>query len=379
MSNTIKTVLLNALPAAGKSEIRTFLQHLGPQVCKEEFHLGEFVQLDDFVYVSFMRRIDEELAKMGYRGVFFELPDRGFISEFEWGTLTHLINEDYADLFARPPPKRPRDAYNAALWIITRIDRAREKAGIKVSLFSQLETLTPDRSRPCLWIAQAIGDECLDFANRKWENIPASTNPPPAERPLASTEGKTVIIEFSRGGPHGARFPLTGGNGYAYSYSQLSAEILSTAAVLYVKVQPKVSRDKNRERGEGVDPVDKPGGVRPDLRSVRGPPVQLMTSLSHCVPDHVMWNAYGCDDIEYLVGQSGSGRTIKVAVSGNVYYLPVVLLDNTTRDLTTFTHRKEWQEEEKAALKSALLSAFSAIEERCSAHLQTPELQHVTS
>ena len=61
MSETLETVLLLALPASGKSEVRRYLNHLTPEQRSGDFHLGPTVQLDDFPYVHMMRRIDDEL------------------------------------------------------------------------------------------------------------------------------------------------------------------------------------------------------------------------------------------------------------------------------------------------------------------------------
>ena len=60
-NNVFKVVLLQALPASGKSEVRNFMAHVEPERLQNEFHIGENLQLDDFPSVHMMRRIDEEL------------------------------------------------------------------------------------------------------------------------------------------------------------------------------------------------------------------------------------------------------------------------------------------------------------------------------
>ena len=57
-----KTVLLIALPASGKSEVRHFMANIEPERLENEFHIGDNLQLDDFPYVHFMRSIDDEMA-----------------------------------------------------------------------------------------------------------------------------------------------------------------------------------------------------------------------------------------------------------------------------------------------------------------------------
>ena len=47
MSKTFDAVLLLALPASGKSEVRRYLAHVPPAACRDDFHMGPTVQLDD--------------------------------------------------------------------------------------------------------------------------------------------------------------------------------------------------------------------------------------------------------------------------------------------------------------------------------------------
>ena len=54
-NNVFKVVLLQALPASGKSEVRNFMANIEPERLKQEFHIGENLQLDDFPYVHMMR------------------------------------------------------------------------------------------------------------------------------------------------------------------------------------------------------------------------------------------------------------------------------------------------------------------------------------
>jgi hypothetical protein len=345
----IKTLFLNALPAGGKSEIRTYLSCLGPEVCKRDFLIGDIVQLDDYPYVHIMRRIDEELALLGHRGMFFELPDRGFISSREWGTLIKLVAMEYEDMRCHANPNRPHNfcdwfdegyttcweaGRSASSWMFHRIDRAREMVGI-----CQFINELPLGTLNALW--KALEAECKDFVNEKQKNAPDSL------------EGKTVVIEFSRGGPHSAKFPLTGGNGYEYSYAQFSDETLKDAAVLYVHVTPEISRARNEARGREEGAQDKPAAV------------QLMTSLLHRVPDHVMWNAYGCDDIQHLMATSGIQNAVRIKSANTVerYTLPVAFFRNAGADLTTFTHKKpeEWKPEDKAAIRTELTWAFAGL------------------
>ena len=68
MSQIFDPLLLLALPASGKSEVRTYLTAKDPS----QFHMGPNVQLDDYPYVHVMRRISQELRKRGHDGVLFD-------------------------------------------------------------------------------------------------------------------------------------------------------------------------------------------------------------------------------------------------------------------------------------------------------------------
>ncbi len=125
-NNVFKVVLLQALPASGKSEVRNFMAHVEPGRLQEEFHIGENLQLDDFPYVHMMRRIDNELQAMGQERVFYP-GEEPFKDGRDWGTLCNLLNEDYHDLMNRNVIKTD----SAAKLLFDRFDRAGLAAGIK--------------------------------------------------------------------------------------------------------------------------------------------------------------------------------------------------------------------------------------------------------
>ena len=85
-NNVFKVVLLQALPASGKSEVRNFMANIEPERLKKEFHIGENLQLDDFPYVHMMRRIDNELEAMGQARLCYP-GEEPFIDGRDWGAL----------------------------------------------------------------------------------------------------------------------------------------------------------------------------------------------------------------------------------------------------------------------------------------------------
>ena len=318
MSDTIDTLLLLALPASGKSEVRRYLAKLDTDVCARDFHLGPTVQLDDFPYVHMMRQTDNALRALGEAPVFFKSNEQPFEDPRDWGTLIELVNEDYADLKA----KRRLEPNSAAELLMQRLDNARQKVGAGQPFAAFSDDL---RRKLC----DALEKEARELLNDKHDNYPDTL------------EGKTLVIEFARGGPQGAAMPLAKPFGYAHSVGLLAPEILENAAVLYVWVTPEESRRKNDAR---TDPND-PGSI-----------------LHHGVPIEVMLNDYGCDDIAHLVEQSDQTGTVRIEAHGKVYHLPLARFDNRV-DKTSFVRAdaKDWAEADVKALHEGLAGALSSL------------------
>ncbi len=316
----LDTVLLLALPASGKSEARAYMDSLTPEQCREEFHMGPTVQLDDYPYVHMMRCVDEALYELGAEGLFFWSPDRPFRDSIDWGTLIHLVNEDYAWLRSGTAP----EPVDPGRWILERLDNARLRARGQ-ALLSGLKPDVFDK------VAAALRAEAAKLvAERK-------------KQCKIDLEGKTIVIEFARGGPQGSRMPIEAPSGYQYSLSQLSDDILGRASILYIWVTPEESRRKNDAR---ADPDD-PGSI-----------------LFHGVPSEVMYWEYGCDDIEYLLDKSPHENTVSFLARGKQYDLKFGRLDNR-EDKTTFIHKppEQWTEEEKAPLHAELRKAMAQLVE----------------
>src|SRR3989337_3021427 len=104
MSPLIDVLLLLALPASGKSEVRRYLASLTAEQCRDELHLGPTVQLDDYPYVHMMRRVSQELRRLGHAGIFFDSDDLPMKEPRDWGMLVELLNEDFDDLTHRRRP-----------------------------------------------------------------------------------------------------------------------------------------------------------------------------------------------------------------------------------------------------------------------------------
>ncbi|KAG9397185.1 hypothetical protein J8273_1094 [Carpediemonas membranifera] len=326
----IQTLLLCALPASGKSETRKFLASLSDEDLKTNFKIAETVQLDDYPYVDMMRKIDDALMEKNQPRMFFAAADKGFINSYDWGTLMHLINEDYEDLINKPA----RPAYeHSSKWMFERMDAARALVGIKDSIMSKpADVLEHLYSK-----LDATNDVLM---SEKFDCFPDTL------------EDKTVVIEFARGGAQGSEMPLKPPMGYEYSFSCLSDRILSGAAVLYVWVTPEMSRAKNIARAQ-----EKAGDAATSAN----------LSLNHGVPMSVMLGDYGCDDIEYLLETSGIPDAVKITAqkSGKEFVIPLGRFDNR-EDLTTFARgpRAEWSTEDIAKIRAAFEKCFAGLTER---------------
>jgi hypothetical protein len=317
---TLEILLLLALPASGKSELRRYLGTLDPIQAADDLHLGPTVQLDDYPYVHMMRRIAEEVRAAGEKPVFFASNNEPFLEAGDWGTLMHLLNADFADL-TDPPPRPP--AGSAATWLFDRIDTARAASGLGPAI-GALAPMTQKR------LVNALETEARTVFDDKEAAIPSTL------------EGKTVVMEFARGGPEGSALPLPEPYGYQYSLAQLDDTILERAAILYVWVDPEESRRKNIERAQ-------PG---PDGDA---------SILNHGVPEAVMRNDYGTDDLMWLLAEGG-GSAIVIENGERRFVIPAGVFDNRD-DFTSFLRAEEatWSPFELRQLHRELINATAGL------------------
>lgn len=314
MENTFNIVLLTALPASGKSEVRRFLANVEPEKLARDFHIGETIQLDDFPYVHMMRRIDDELSSIGMDRIFFVSPDKSFKNPFDWGTLIETINQDYKDLMSF----KKYEFSSAGEWLMEKIDSAAQKVGIR----PRLSALPEDVRKK---IAAKIEKEASDLLKDKYASYTRDFN------------GKTIVIEFARGGADGSKMPLKPPFGYDYSFSCLDEDILKKAVILYIWVTPEESRRKNNARANPNDP----GSI-----------------LHHGVPMEVMLNDYGCDDMQWLYDNSEVKDTITVKKGSSKFHVPFARFDNRV-DKTSFLRedKSKWDPKMVENVRNGIKSA----------------------
>ncbi len=318
MAKHIDVLLLTALPASGKSEVRRYLAGLTPEQCEQQFGIGHTVQLDDYPYVHMMRRVSQELRAQGEDPVFFDSDNLPMKNPLDWGTLMELLNEDYDDLVNknRPAPEC------AVSWLMDRFDANREKVGAPA-----FWKVLSDKSKTA--VTEPLRPESEKLLADKVAEVPDTL------------EGKTVVVEFARGGADGSTMPLQDPWGYQYSFRMLSEAMLEKSCILYIWVSPEESRRKNDAR---TDPND-PGSI-----------------LHHGVPIEVMLGDYGCDDMVHLLETSEKPDTVTVKAHGKTFHLPLGRFDNRV-DRTTFIREDEakWSDEDRENLQKGMGEAFEQI------------------
>ena len=311
MNNEVfDVVLLLALPASGKSEVRNFMINMDPELLRRDFHIGQNLQLDDFPYVHLKDRIEQELQKMGK-----SLFAKACIGNGN-GVLIKLLNEDYKNLVEN---NRQRPESYAKL-MFERFDRAAKQVDDPY-LLSSLDEQTYEK------LALALEEDCKAQFEERLSFYPAD----------GKVEGKTIVIEMARGGADGATMPLQDPMGYQYSIRMFAPEILAKAVILYIWVTPEESRRKNFER---TDPND-PGSI-----------------LNHGVPLQVMLDEYGCDDMLYLKDVSEVPDTITINSEGRKFHLPIGVFDNRVDKTTHFRQEpSKWQKENIDEVTKAIQEA----------------------
>ncbi len=174
-------VLLLGLPASGKSEIRRLMANMPETELEKDFHIGKTIDMDDFPYVFIMRKIDEVLEKINQPRIFYLSDEKPFTDPRDWLTLIHLLNEDYRDLKL----KRTFKGESAPHFLMKRIDSAGQKVGISQRLQKLPKNILDE-------ISKSIEKDAEKILEEKYRSYPDTF------------DGKTIMIEFARGGAAGS-------------------------------------------------------------------------------------------------------------------------------------------------------------------------------
>lgn len=93
-------LIITGRPAAGKSELIDFLKSCDPAERLRRFHIGDFEELDDFVYVWETFEIDDILTRHGKRRLWTD-EKYYFTDRFIWNLYIERISLEYRKKLAR--------------------------------------------------------------------------------------------------------------------------------------------------------------------------------------------------------------------------------------------------------------------------------------
>ena len=95
MGEVFPCIILNGRPAAGKSEVIDYLKNTSIEERKKRFHIGEFIEIDDFPYIWEWFEEDDILSKYGKERLHSK-PDYYFKDEIFWDVCIEKLNLAFA-------------------------------------------------------------------------------------------------------------------------------------------------------------------------------------------------------------------------------------------------------------------------------------------
>jgi hypothetical protein len=95
-------IILIGRPAAGKSEVIDFLKHTSADERRRRFHIGQFEEVDDFVYVWETFEVDDILSKHGKPRIWSD-EKYWFKDPFIWNLYIERLNLAYRKKLAANP------------------------------------------------------------------------------------------------------------------------------------------------------------------------------------------------------------------------------------------------------------------------------------
>jgi hypothetical protein len=99
-ANNFPVLIITGRPAAGKSEVIDFLKKANPAERLSRFHIADFEELDDFLYVWETFEIDDILTQHGRPRIWTD-EKYWFKEDFIWNLYIERINLEYRKKLAR--------------------------------------------------------------------------------------------------------------------------------------------------------------------------------------------------------------------------------------------------------------------------------------
>jgi hypothetical protein len=101
-ASNFPVLIITGRPAAGKSEVIDFLKKCDPKERLQRFHIADFEELDDFVYVWETFEVDDILSRHGKPRIWTD-EKYWFKDHFIWNLYLERINLEYRKKLARNP------------------------------------------------------------------------------------------------------------------------------------------------------------------------------------------------------------------------------------------------------------------------------------
>lgn len=102
MSQHFPVLIITGRPAAGKSEVIDFLKKCDPIVRLEKFHIANFEELDDFIYVWETFELDDLMTQMGKPRVWSD-EKYWFKDPYIWDLYIKRLALDYKKKVLKDP------------------------------------------------------------------------------------------------------------------------------------------------------------------------------------------------------------------------------------------------------------------------------------
>jgi len=102
MTNHFPILILTGRPASGKSEVIDFLKKCDPIVRLERFHIANFEELDDFLYVWETFELDDLMSQMGKERVWSD-EKYWFKDPYIWDLYIKRLALDYQKKIVKEP------------------------------------------------------------------------------------------------------------------------------------------------------------------------------------------------------------------------------------------------------------------------------------
>jgi predicted kinase len=102
MSQHFPILIITGRPAAGKSEVIDFLKKCDPIIRLEKFHIANFEELDDFIYVWETFELDDLMTQMGKERVWSD-EKYWFKGDYIWDLYMKRMALDYKKKVLKDP------------------------------------------------------------------------------------------------------------------------------------------------------------------------------------------------------------------------------------------------------------------------------------